>query len=88
KLYECSMCGFGSVFEDVYLEHKKTHGPGQKNYTCAECGKSFRSKSGLHMHQRKQHGFVPLKHYHCELCQKTYTERSRYDKHMKNKHSG
>jgi hypothetical protein len=58
KLYECSLCGFGSIFEDAYQKHMQSHLPGQKDYTCSDCGKMFRAKAGLQMHQRIHHGLV------------------------------
>lgn len=60
KLFECSVCGFGSIFQEVYEEHMRSHPAGQKDYMCTACGKAFKTKSGLQMHCRKTHGMVRL----------------------------
>ncbi|XP_077345698.1 uncharacterized protein LOC143989444 isoform X1 [Lithobates pipiens] len=54
--------------------------PTEKRFSCTECGKRFRFKSGLNVHKRTHTGEKP---YSCSVCRKSFSEKSNLYKHQK-----
>ncbi|XP_005107343.1 uncharacterized protein LOC101845423 [Aplysia californica] len=64
KPHKCDICGYASPFIGRLNAHKATHATGRQ-WSCF-CGKSFKNKKTLVMHQHRQHpGQMQFK---CEAC--------------------
>lgn len=52
-------------------------------YVCKYCGKTFRNRSRLSLHEQKHSDGRP---FNCEYCQKTYKHKKNLDCHVRNSH--
>lgn len=79
KLYDysrvCEVCGKRTRNIKNHMDSHAT----EKCYTCEQCGKKFKFKSGLVIH-KAVHNPVPKKT--CEVCGKTFHVIAQYRKHF------
>ncbi|XP_024143498.1 zinc finger protein 37 [Oryzias melastigma] len=71
----CGVCGEECQTPEGLKAHLKTH---QKTHTCAHCGKSFLTLSGLHNHTSLHTGDRPFR---CSDCSKTFVNLSSLSVH-------
>merc|ERR1719186_1792963 len=81
---KCGHCGMTFRFHKDLLEHRqKIHG-GPRNHMCAECGRSFASRSSLKTHTDNAHDNHEM---FCDACGKTYKNKALLKSHVKKMHS-
>ena len=59
--------------------------PGTPLYKCRECGRGFKYKPNLVIHERTHKGVYP---YHCPYCNKGESATANLKSHMKRFHTG
>jgi len=72
----CQICQTISENQSALVEHMHLHHREEFSFFCYQCGKGFKSYSGLHDHQKTYHVSgknVPT----CEICGKVFARNSR-----------
>lgn len=80
KCQDCAVTGFTS--RRKYETHVRSHNLDQ--FVCETCGKNYRTKETLLVHQKKHEGVV----YRCTLCEKVFNTNSGRLKHKHVVHDG
>ena len=50
-----------------------------KSFVCDTCGRSFKTKSSLTVHNTVHSGERP---YKCDICEKSFSHKSHFTRHM------
>lgn len=81
----CKICGaicknIESLRGHIFYQHKHT----SNEYMCEECGRNFRTKAKLHLHQIKAH--LGLRNFKCETCGKAFFTQANLNSHVNMTH--
>ncbi|CAG7671020.1 unnamed protein product [Allacma fusca] len=84
--FPCEKCGTGYPTLTRYEEHMATHLSGQDamRFVCEICGKAFKSRKLVLMHQRYHRDERP---YHCTICEAAFKVPSSLSTHIMFKHT-
>ena len=84
KVFRCEECNFESSVKSNYMKHLATHSEFEaKKLKICKCGKSFKSKSGLKLHQQTH---INKDLHHCSSCTFKTPQRANLIKHLAVKH--
>ncbi|XP_030752954.1 zinc finger imprinted 3-like isoform X2 [Sitophilus oryzae] len=87
KVYICTICDFQTRYSTSIRDHKETHlAPGQRQlFSCAQCGNTYRTKTGLKYHLRNTHidSRMQKNVYRCSTCSFQTQEKPRLNRHEK-----
>ena len=84
KVFRCEDCNFESSVKSTYMKHLATHNEFEaRKLNVCKCGKSFKSKSGLKLHQQT-HAEKDL--HHCSSCTFKTPQKANLIKHLAVKH--
>ena len=80
----CSMCDYKSLYPSNVRRHELTkhtpRQPGGAHFLCTGCGKEYKSKYGLDLHQKSVHD--NQFRFECRFCPKKFNTISNYRGHM------
>ncbi|XP_053913883.1 uncharacterized protein LOC104055025 [Cuculus canorus] len=84
----CSLCGVSFEEPNELQLHRQSHhhhhhgsgGSGERPHACAECGKRFRQKVNLAVHQRTHTGERPFR---CAECGKGFSQKAHLLRHRR-----
>ena len=86
----CSVCDYKSQYPTNVRRHERTHHTpdqlGGAHFLCSYCGKVYRSKSGLQLHQKSVHD--KKIRFECRVCTKKFNTLRNYRGHMASHDSG
>ncbi|KAM3919073.1 zinc finger protein 408 [Leptodactylus fuscus] len=77
-LLQCSICDKQLANVCSLRNHMLIH-TGEKPYTCAECGSTFRHRGNLRIHQRLHTGEKP---YKCQYCGDAFPQQPELKRHL------
>ena len=64
----------------------------QKFFTCFECGKSFRNRIGIRLHNKTTHGFnrecTTHINFYCTQCDTRFNTKFQFNQHIEKTHRG
>ena len=65
----------------------------QEFFTCFECGKSFRNRIGMRLHNKTTHGLnredtTNINYYYCAQCDNHFDNQFKLNYHIVNFHKG
>ncbi|XP_074657221.1 uncharacterized protein LOC141910385 [Tubulanus polymorphus] len=83
RLYHCPMCDYKTMREKHLTNHINSH-LNVRNFTCADCGKSFVSANSLRGHTNWVHS---EKRYRCEFCSYRGGSLSNLKQHVRIMHT-
>ena len=78
----CRSCNAVFPNHNLLLKHVSTVHGSQMPFTCAQCGKGYRSRQGFKLHQLKHEG----KTFECPVCHCSKTQWSNVKTHLKQVH--
>jgi len=80
KAVSCDECGLEFPDGRALINHRHSHNkePSARQFSCAECGKTFGSRSSQQIHARIHTGERP---YGCRFCWKAFADGGTLRKH-------
>jgi len=80
KAVSCEQCGLEFPDGRALINHRHSHNkePSARQFSCAECGKTFGSRSSQQIHARIHTGERP---YGCRFCWKAFADGGTLRKH-------
>ena len=81
----CDLCSYKAPTSWTLKKHKSTHLP--PTLPCETCGRKFKNKLYLNLHQKTVHTENKDKLFQCDQCEKGFMTKITYEGHM-NMHLG